>query len=64
MDLTLAWDGIIGRPTSSPAQIDAAVTASHNHVNKTQLDALGEDEGQNLTYRGQRPTIAWSSTNW
>lgn len=64
MDLSLAWAGITGRPTSSPAQIDAAVTASHSHANKTQLDALGEDEDQQLTYRGQRPTIAWSSTNW
>lgn len=64
MDLSLAWAGIAGRPSSSPAQIYAAVAASHRHANKTQLDLISEDEDQNLTYRGQRPTIAWSSANW
>lgn len=64
MDLTFDWANLAGRPTSSASQIDAAVTASHSHTNKTQLDLIGEDAEQNLTYRGTRPTIEWTSTNW
>lgn len=64
MDLTLSWDALTGRPDSSAAQIDAAVSASHSHENKTELDLIGEDEDQNLTYRGQRPRTVWDSTGW
>jgi hypothetical protein len=30
--ISFDWTSIIGRPTSSPAQIDAAVAASHTHT--------------------------------
>lgn len=40
MDVVLQWGNIVGRPTSTPAQIDAAVTNSHTHANKPVLDGL------------------------
>lgn len=40
MDVVLQWSNIVGRPTSTPAQIDAAVTGNHNHGNKPVLDGL------------------------
>lgn len=64
MDLSLSWSALSGRPSSTPANIDAAVAARHSHANATQLDLIGEDEDQNLTYRGQRPGVAWNSTGW
>lgn len=64
LDLTLAWASISGRPTSTPAAIDAAVTASHSHLNKTQLDKIGEDGEGLLTYDGELPKTGWNSTNW
>jgi hypothetical protein len=31
MDLSFDWSGITGRPTSTPAQLDAAVASGHSH---------------------------------
>ena len=42
MDAVVQWSNINGRPTSSVAQLDAAVTNSHTHSNKTVLDATQE----------------------
>lgn len=64
MDLVLNWNNIIGKPSSTPAKIDAAVTASHTHANKTKLDKIGEDSDGNLTYAGNPVATAWSITNW
>lgn len=62
-DLTLAWANIVGKPTSSAGQIDAAVTASHAHTNKTQLDQIGQGAQGELTYNGisyvQSGTPVW-----
>lgn len=63
-DLVLNWSAIVGRPSSSPAQIDAAVGASHTHSNLTELNKVGEDGDGNLTYNGSLPVIAWTSENW
>ena len=63
-DVTIAWADITGRPSSSAAQIDGAVTASHSHTNKTQLDKIDEDGDGNLTYGGELPHIGWDSTGW
>lgn len=60
LDLSLAWANISGRPASSPAQIDAAVGASHSHANKTQLDKISEVSGQ-PTYDGN-PIVTGSAT--
>lgn len=64
MDVSLAWSAITGRPTSTPAQIDAAVTASHTHSNITQLNQIGQDGDGNLTYNGQLPRAALINAAW
>ncbi|SMO73928.1 hypothetical protein SAMN06265173_11240 [Thalassovita litoralis] len=64
MDVTISWTDIASRPSSTPAQIDAAVTASHSHANKTQLDKVGEDGNGDMTYDGALPKTAWGSTGW
>lgn len=64
MDVTLKWDDIQGKPTSTPAQIDSAVTNSHTHTNKTQLDKIGQDAEGNFTYGGTSVKIEWDSTQW
>lgn len=52
MDFAVSWANISGKPTSSPAQIDNAVSLAHSHTNKTQLDKIGENGNGNLTYNG------------
>lgn len=52
LDVTLTWDSIEGRPTSTPAQIDAAVAATHTHANKALLDGFGTDVAGRLTLGG------------
>jgi len=37
-NISLDWTNIVGRPTSSVANIDDAVTKKHSHVNQTILD--------------------------
>lgn len=64
MDISLNWSAIIGKPTSTAAQIDSAVSNSHTHTNKTQLDLIGEDANGNLTYNGAMPFAPLSSTGW
>lgn len=64
MDVTLDWASITGKPTSSVANIDDAVTKRHTHANKTELDKVGEDGSGNLTYNGALPATGWSSTGW
>lgn len=52
VDITgsVEWDNILNKPTSTPTQIDQAVTAA-THTNRTVLDALGDNAGA-LTYNG------------
>lgn len=64
MDVTINWSDIQGRPTSSVADIDDAVTKRHTHANKTELDKVGENGDGRLTYDGSLPVIAWTSTGW
>lgn len=64
MDVTLDWASISGKPTSSVANIDDAVTKRHTHPNKTELDKVGQDVEGNLTYNGSLPSTGWSSTGW
>jgi hypothetical protein len=64
LDVVLNWTDIVGGPTSTPTEIDAAVAAAHTHANKTQLDKISEDEDGNLTYSGKLPLTGWSSTSW
>lgn len=52
MDVTLTWDAIQGRPTSTVTQIDDAVAQAHSHANKAQLDKIGEDGDGLFQYNG------------
>lgn len=64
MDLVLSWQTLTGKPTSAPSDIDAAVATSHTHINKTQLDKIGQDSDGNMTYGGAPVATAWKSTGW
>lgn len=63
LDISLTWSALSGKPTSSVADIDDAVTKRHTHANKTELDKIGENAGQ-LTYGGTAVSTQWSSTGW
>lgn len=64
LDIVLNWASITGKPSSSAASIDTAVTNSHTHANKTELDKIGEDGSGYITYNGALPVIAWTSEAW
>lgn len=63
LDAAISWSNISGRPSSTPGAIDAAVTASHSHSNKPQLDKLNEDGSGVATYNGDH-IKNWNTTNW
>lgn len=64
MDVAVTWASLTGKPASTPAQIDAAVAASHSHTNKTQLDLIGQNAGGEMTYNGVQVKTQWASTGW
>lgn len=64
MDLSLTWAAISGKPTSSPAAIDAAVANSHTHANMTELNKIGEDGNGDFTYNGQPPRARLETAGW
>lgn len=51
LDLVLNWDNVTGKPNSSVADIDDAVTKRHSHANMAVLDLLTAPAGQ-LLYDG------------
>ena len=51
LDVTVDWDDLTGKPSSTAAQIDDAVSKTHSHANKATLDKLGESGGA-LTFDG------------
>jgi len=63
MDVVLTWANLQNKPSSAVGDIDDAVTKRHTHSNKTELDKIGESNG-NFTYNGALPKIAWNSTEW
>ncbi|MBN8533823.1 MAG: hypothetical protein J0L51_07000 [Rhizobiales bacterium] len=67
MDLTLAWTSISGRPSSSPAQIEGAVTDRHTHGNKAVLDKFSESGGApyyNGSPIGGGGSLDWATAAW
>ena len=62
LDLISQWANIQGRPISSPTAIDTAVSNSHTHTNKTQLDKIGENTDGLFTYNNSLPKIEWEGT--
>lgn len=63
MDVVVQWSSIQGRPASTPAQIDTAVSQSHTHANKAVLDKFSESGGV-LQYSGAPITTEWATNNW
>lgn len=63
LDLVINWTDIVGGPTSTPAQIDAAVADAHIHANKTELDKIGEDADGDATYNTD-PIQKWKTLAW
>lgn len=64
LDMSFTWSSLVGGPSSTPAQIDAAVANSHTHANKTELDAISVDAEGNLMYnsnhiRARLETVEW-----
>lgn len=64
MDFAIAWASITGKPSSSPAAIDSAVSNSHTHSNKTQLDLIGQDGDGDITYNGVKVANEYGATAW
>jgi hypothetical protein len=64
LDLQLTWDKITGKPSSTPAQLDTAVTNSHTHSNMTQLSKIDEDANGNLIYGGNPPRARLETAGW
>ena len=62
MDVVLQWSNLQGKPTSSPTEIDEAVSASHTHANKALLDGLSSDS-DGLMVNGNY-VQSWTTTNW
>src|SRR5690554_308214 len=63
MDVVVQWASIQGGPSSTPAQIDTAVSQTHTHSNKAVLDKFTESEGQ-PQYNGQPIKSSWETANW
>lgn len=66
LDVTVAWGDISGKPSSSTADIDDAVTKKHAHSNLSVLNGLS-DSGGVLRYGGNpvdARKIDWDTNNW
>lgn len=66
MDFTVTWSSITGKPSSSTADIDDAVTKKHSHSNLSVLNGLSDSSGV-LQYSGNpvdARKIDWSTLNW
>lgn len=63
MDVVMQWSALVGGPSSTPAQIDDAVSMRHNHANKSVLDKLGSD-AEGLLFDGQPVSARWATANW
>ena len=64
MDIVVQWGDIQGGPSSTPAQIDSAVSQSHSHSNMAQLNKIGEDGNGGLTYGGVAVKTQWEQKTW
>lgn len=61
-NIQLTWASITGSPSSTPAQIDSAVSNSHSHTNSALLDLLG-GTGDDPTFSGN-PVSTQNSNDW
>lgn len=63
LDLVLSWARLTDKPSSTTAQIDAAVAASHSHTNAIELAKVGELGGK-FAYNGELPVSRWEAAAW
>ena len=64
MDVVLQWANIQGRPTSTAAEIDNAVSKRHSHANMVSLDKVGEDVSGILQFNGDYVDPALRVAEW
>lgn len=64
MDVTLTWDAIEGRPTSSVVSIDDAVTKRHSHANSAELAKVGEGADGVFQYNGAYVAAVIAVNEW
>ena len=64
MDVILKWADIVGRPTSSVADIDDAVSKRHTHANTTSLDKVGQDVDGKFQFNGDYVDPALRLSEW
>lgn len=62
MDVVVNWSTIVGKPSSTPGAIDAAVANSHTHSNMAVLNGLTDVAGR-LFYGGD-DVKNWNTVNW
>jgi hypothetical protein len=63
MDLVINWTDIVGRPTSTVAEIDDAVGKTHVHANKSTIDKFSEDAGD-IKYNSEFIDPVLRATDW
>lgn len=63
MDVQVTWASIVDGPSSTPAQIDTAVSQAHTHANKTTLDKFSESGGL-PRFSGAPIPAEWDTANW
>ena len=64
MDVVLQWANIQGRPSSTVAEIDDAVSKRHSHANLVSLDKVGEDVSGVLQFNGDYVDPALRVAEW
>ena len=50
----ISWTNVVERPNSSPSALDDSVIKKHDHINKSVLEKLSENEDGNLLYNGKQ----------
>lgn len=63
LDVVLQWSNIIGRPSSTVAELDDAVAKRHIHSNKSIIDDISDVGGQ-LAYAGQPVRAFLEEESW
>lgn len=58
IDTVQDWSNLQNKPSSTPAQIDAAVSGTHAHTNKTAIDLIGNSGGAPTWNGGDWPAPA------
>ena len=63
LDLALSWANLTGKPTSTAAEIDTAVSNAHGHANLSKLKKIGQAPNGTMQYNGvdlvTSGTAAW-----